>query len=621
MKLPPPVHESGAFMLWNGETRDVLRGLPAESVDCVVTSPPYWSLRDYKLPSSVWGGDHECEHEWGAELVEVLQSGNFNEGMNERMGRASGDRKQERMRAKEVSQGQFCFRCGAWHGQLGLEPTPQLYVAHLVEVFREVRRVLAPHGTAWLNLGDSFMRDHRKGQHRAGQSGKQEYVFGANGGRAANGAAIEHTGLKPKDLVMVPHRAAIALQDDGWWVRMDNVWSKPNPMPESVTDRPSKSHEFVFLLSKQESYYFDQEGVRVKPADSTLRDKREARAYGGGIGGGDASAHETGRPVPTPSTGRNLRSVWEIPTQPFSAKWLGFEDEDHFAVFPEELARTCIEASCPRWVCALCGTPRYRLVARRSVSREELPPDHPEYRPQRYDGGKVASDEMPGTGQRFTETRTLGWTECPCQIGLPSDSFAPILSPLGDGEEEDTSMETGRAGMNRPRNEGEGVRVMTRYEQRQYAEQLRHLRSLPEHFQNFALMEAEVGEEAMAHYVRTDAAGARPIPADVLEEWLRQRLLARVELPEVPPGQYRPGRVLDPFMGSGTCAVAAQQLNREVWGSELSPSYVRIAAARAGRWWRRPRAPKRRDLTGQASLLDELETAPAGAGLAGTSEG
>lgn len=565
-----PVHVNGGFSLFHGENRDVLRGMPAESVDCVVTSPPYWSLRDYKLPAAVWGGEWECEHEWGAELVETLQSGNFNEGMNERLGRASGDRKQERMRPREVSQGQFCQKCGAWCGQLGLEPTPDLYVQHLVEVFREVWRVLAPHGVAWLNLGDSYARDHTKGVHAPGQSGKQEYV--ARGGSLrASMADLSVAGLKPKDLVMIPHRVALALQADGWWVRSDVVWSKPNPMPESVTDRPSKSHEFLFLLAKQEDYFYD---------DVAARD---------------------GTPVGDAVLGRNLRTVWEIPTQPFSAKWVGIDDDDHYAVFPEELVRPPLAATCPREVCAKCGTPRRRIVSRRSVSRDELPPDHPEYRPRRYDGGKVASEEMPGTGQRFTAIRTLGWTDCPCQIGLPSDSFVPILTPLGEGEEDDPSLVTGRAGFNRPRNDGEGVRAMTRYEQRAYAEQLRYLKA---HFECFAEMEESVGAEAMAHYMRTDAAGARPIPPDVLEDWLAFGFIKEVELPQVPPGEYRPGRVLDPFCGSGTTGVVARQMNRECWGIELNPGSVRIAQARVAQFHRRPTAPRRVSDGSQMTLLE-----------------
>jgi len=564
-----PRHAADGFSLWIGHCSDLLAGLPADSVDCCVTSPPYWSLRDYDIEGIVWGGDPDHEHVWDQEHQPKAQTGGTGAST---LGAESGGnaisaegkvRSQDRQ--KTAPGPSFFCECGAWKGQLGLEPTPDLFVQHLVEVFAGVHRVLAPHGTCWIVIGDSY----------------------------ADASAPD--GLKPKDLALIPHRLVIALQDWGWWVRSDVVWDKPNPMPASVTDRPTVAHEHVLMLTKQPTYYFDQEAVR----EPHTPDGRKKTVHDHATDGSHPNYDNVGGGRERwPNGGRNIRSVWKIPTQSFSAKWLGLDEEEHYAGFPELLAERAIQASCPREVCVRCGTPRYRIVDRRSLERSDLPVSDRNHRPQRYDSGKVGDGEHAGKGQRFVETRTIGWSECPCQIGLPPDSFAPILSPLGEADDEydDPSIVTGRAGMNRDRNDGEGVRVMTRYEQRAYAEQLRAS-------SHRTVMEVDAGPEAFLHYIRTDAAGARAVPEDLLEIWLARGWLERVVLPEVPPGKYRPGRVLDPFMGSGTTAVAALRHNREVWGLELGEAYGRIAVARAAVWWKRPSPTRDTTPGGQLALL------------------
>lgn len=231
-----------AYVIINGDARETLREMEEESVQCCVTSPPYWGLRDFKLEPLVWGGTEGCEHEWG-----LHQTGRVTGG---------GDRPPDNKWKNVAPDGQydsqsvrsFCLLCGAWRGSLGLEPTPELYTQHLVEIFREVRRVLRKDGSLWLNLGDSFTRDGRKGQHKPGDSGKQAYIYDVGGGRAS--ACGVGAGLKPKDLIGVPWRVAFALQADGWTLRSEIVWAKPNPMPESVRDRPTKSHEQIFLFAR-----------------------------------------------------------------------------------------------------------------------------------------------------------------------------------------------------------------------------------------------------------------------------------------------------------------------------------------------------------------------------------
>lgn len=273
-------------MILQGDCRDVLPTLEAESVQCCVTSPPYWGLRDYGVSD-----------------------------------------------------------------QIGLEATPEDYVAALVEVFREVRRVLRPDGTLWLNLGDSYSRhtgngDSFDGKHGYNSSSRPNRLRsesqGSSDGKVGRGdrAPVRNgaLGIKPKDLVGIPWRVAFALQADGWYLRSDIIWHKPNPMPESVTDRPTKAHEYIFLLSKSERYFYDAEAI-AEPAGYG----HEAKWDNGQNGHGGGESHkgqgsstrkfkDTGADAPT----RNARSVWTVPTRPYA--------EAHFATFPTEIARRCILA-------------------------------------------------------------------------------------------------------------------------------------------------------------------------------------------------------------------------------------------------------------------------------------
>jgi DNA modification methylase len=213
-------------------------------------------------------------------------------------------------------------------GQLGLEKTPEEYVSRLVDVFREVRRVLKQEGTVWLNLGDSYSASTRG----AGGAGKQDTNAGTQ--LTDRRWAIAH-GLKPKDLVGIPWRVAFALQADGWWLRSDIIWAKPNPMPESVTDRPTKAHEYLFLLAKSERYFYDAEAVLEKATDRAPGNftSKYTTAYNGGD-----ELHLTKANLAAISAReyRNRRTVWTVTPEPF--------DEAHFAVMPPELVRPCVKA-------------------------------------------------------------------------------------------------------------------------------------------------------------------------------------------------------------------------------------------------------------------------------------
>ncbi len=270
-----------------GDCRALLATLPGASVQCVVTSPPYFGLRDYG--TGTWaGGDVACGH------IDLAASATRRDA--DRARPTAGPTRGGSASAVAAHYRDTCGKCGATRtdAQIGLEPSPDAYVAALVGVFREVRRCLRDDGCLFLNLGDSYA---------------------------------------DKQLQMIPARVALALQADGWWLRSDIIWAKPNPMPESVTDRPTSSHEHVFLLTKRATYYYDADAVR-EPASSDPSDSKrgDGGAYAVGSGRNDTGTH-----MGVSANGkRNCRNVWTLATEPYSGA--------HFAVFPTELAERCIKA-------------------------------------------------------------------------------------------------------------------------------------------------------------------------------------------------------------------------------------------------------------------------------------
>lgn len=257
------------YTIIQGDCIEGMKTIPDESVHCVVTSPPYYGLRDYGVD-----------------------------------------------------------------GQIGLEDTPEAYVERLVNVFREVRRILRSDGTVWLNLGDSYAGNNSQASNngRAGYGTPRERIVNRTG-----------ENLKPKDLIGIPWRVAFALQADGWWLRQDIIWHKPNPMPESVTDRCTKAHEYIFLLTKSERYYYDADAVKEKASgDSGFAKQRiSGNAFTSKSKSGyirDASSGSGYESFVDNGT-RNKRSVWTVATKPYK--------EAHFAVFPPTLIEPCILAGSP----------------------------------------------------------------------------------------------------------------------------------------------------------------------------------------------------------------------------------------------------------------------------------
>jgi DNA modification methylase len=411
----------------------VLGGLPDESVQCVVTSPPYWGLRDYGVDD-----------------------------------------------------------------QLGLEPTPELYVENMVQVFREVRRVLRKDGTCFVNIGDSYASSPpgnvegvgaTSGLHGANDaSGKYRETLKA--GHATKRSTVVGN-LKPKDLVGMPWALAFALRADGWYLRSEIIWAKPNPMPESVTDRPTKSHEQVFLLTRSPRYFYDADAVREDYAPKTLTHRGGGKAAGK-VGQQDANGKvasgnfgewdkpRTAYPPPRPqdetldgseseaprgpdgrrqthveagdnsiqhrdgerwpNAGRNLRSVWEIPTQPFP--------EAHFATYPQALVERCVKAgTSERGCCPECGAPWERETQETD--------EYAEWKQRESGWAKRSGDLALGRGTAGSGTnsatvprksQTIGWKPtCQCYdregfggIGIGNDCRRAdpcvVLDPfLGSG--------------------------------------------------------------------------------------------------------------------------------------------------------------------------------------------
>jgi DNA modification methylase len=305
-----------------GDCRDMLRTLPDESVHCVVTSPPYFGLRDYGIA-----------------------------------------------------------------GQIGLESSPNAYVAEMMTVFREVRRVLRLDGTLWLNLGDSYATGAGSGRSMGGNVfGKQNQIID-QGDPICQPNRMPLPGLKSKDLIGIPWRVAFALQTDGWWLRQDIIWAKPNPMPESVTDRCTKAHEYLFLLSKNERYFYDAEALKTKSdyagAIAGRGPHSLSRRSADGLGINRSGNAVEGGFCISPEMA-NKRSVWEVPTMAFP--------EAHFATFPSALVEPCIKAgTSEKGCCAKCGAPWIRDMERTVIWPEKR--NGKLDNNDRYDKGKACNAE------------------------------------------------------------------------------------------------------------------------------------------------------------------------------------------------------------------------------------
>ena len=315
-----------------------------ESVQCVVTSPPYWSLRKYAgAQDLIWGGEASCVHEWTVESRPLTNPGRQMPHGDGRVSEtdAYAQRREPRKAHLGVVDRSNCQRCRAWRGAYGLEPAVEMYVQHTIEILREIRRVLRKDGVCFWNIGDSYCaapKGSNKGWDKSTLTSRRD---GTRAIEEAQRASLNKpgwppsNGLKPKDMCLIPARVALAAQADGWWVRSDIIWAKPNPMPESVTDRPTDAYEHILMLTKSARYFWDGEAVK---------EPQTGNAHSRGTENGNRAyqeARESYYDFKSPQVklpgGRNLRNVWWFPMQPYKGA--------HFATFPEELPRRCILAA------------------------------------------------------------------------------------------------------------------------------------------------------------------------------------------------------------------------------------------------------------------------------------
>lgn len=407
-----------------GDCREVMRTWPDGCVHCVVTSPPYYGLRCYGVEPSVWAPPQAesddwrtCVHQWESHVQPAANGITHDGGM-------TGDTLSGKSATRKPKKSDFCSKCGAWRGCYGLEPTIELYVQHTVEIFREVRRVLRDDGTLWLNIGDSYNAAGRNGH-----GARVGYKQGTNRASATgqDSPRPSSDALKEKDLCMIPARVALALQADGWYLRQDIIWHKPNPMPESVSDRCTKAHEYLFLLSKSPMYYYDAEAIKEAPSGVSGglvfggKNKGVAkRGNGIRISGREFSREDRERYM---TEGANKRSVWTVATAPFKAA--------HFATFPPELIRPCIRAgTSQKGCCPKCGAPWVRVVEKSKTFQSGS-----ERSGNRIKGKQdlSASDKNSTPDVRMgpcNESRTIGWEpSCGCEA---ADSVpCVVIDPFG----------------------------------------------------------------------------------------------------------------------------------------------------------------------------------------------
>lgn len=409
--------------------------LPDESVQCIVTSPPYWGLRRYAGeqemiwehgPVGIVRCDFRHDHEWGKEVISAANDSNRGS-----MEWTTGGNPATKILGSKVSQGSLCSLCGAWRGAYGLEPTIEMYMAHTLEILREMWRVLRKDGVLFWNIGDSYARDAGKGQHKPGDGGKQNYIIERGGGKAANEVhlASGSGSLKPKDLCLIPERVALAAQADGWWVRSRILWCKPNPMPESVTDRPTDAAEHIWMFTKSAQYFWDADAVR-EPAvtgwnGSSFTDDRDRKVYEN-LGAGrrnNPEGYKPGHDVRDGKGRRNIRNVWTFPTQPYAGS--------HFATFPEELPRRCIlAATSTKGACAQCGAPWKPVVGDAVTSGRSWNTDAMKSQlVNRNENSDFAGAQFYAN---YQPPKTIGWSPtCRCRGQHGRTMPCVVLDPFG----------------------------------------------------------------------------------------------------------------------------------------------------------------------------------------------
>jgi len=396
-------------VILQGDVLEKLKELPDESVDCIITSPPYWGLRDYgESTCKIWDGNPNCEHEFEikdnvkfglAEAPEPSGLRNKLENLDDK------GRGKKEIRWKSG----FCKKCGAWYGQLGLEPTLDLYLDHLFEIMKELKRVLKKTGVIFWNHGDCY------GGVKYGKTDKKVSEYVKDSQKNLKKVAPSYS----KCMMLQNYRFILqCINKLGLILRNIIIWYKPNHMPSSVKDRFTNAYEPVFMLVKNKKYYFDLDAVRIphKNPNSKAFNIRVRDVKKGRIKAPDriASPKEIEKYIEgykeLNPLGKNPGDLWTIPTQPFP--------EAHFATFPERLVEPMIKAGCPQWICKKCGKARERITKKKLVVRKEF-----KDKGKAYQNVASGSKEMPAIPRARTgleghnEYYTIGWTDCGCNAG------------------------------------------------------------------------------------------------------------------------------------------------------------------------------------------------------------
>ena len=385
-------------LLLQGHVIDVLKTLPENSVQCVVTSPPYWGgLRRYNTEPQVWGGTPGCEHKWRHGSTSMIsERGKI---VQESGGGYTGD---------------TCNRCGAWRGEFGHEPTPQLYIQHSVDIFRELRRILRDDGVIWWNVKDVMVG--YKGAHYGDTPGNLTAHTPTSNGQRITVATPQESGEHDRTMAHIPERLVLALNDEGWLVRGKIVWMA-NRMPESMKNRPTRTYEMVYMLTKNARYYYDNLAVRQTLSELT-RPEVGVTYRGQGTkdyaGAGVQNPSDTKRRIVesmNEGLGSNLRDVWVINNQNDS-------EYAHYAVFPPALPERCILLSTgAQGACAKCGAPLRRETR--------------ETRETRSKNAYLGDAAPPGgaTKHELLSVETTGWSPA-CSCGTTETVPCIVLDPF-----------------------------------------------------------------------------------------------------------------------------------------------------------------------------------------------
>ena len=531
-----------------GNILDRIKEIRDNSIDCIVTSPPYYGLRSYKGAETIWGGNPECKHEWNIADHKYRSGGieSANTG-NDKIGASHLD-----------YYSNTCSKCGAWKGQLGLEPDYKMYLSHLLIVTSEIKRVLKPTGTLWWNMGDSYSGSNQgSGATHKSPHGIQDVTKGYFAADTNRKTPLAHQDMPSKSLMQLPTRFAIRMVDEqGWILRNTMIWKKRNHMPSSVRDRLANSYEFIFFFTKQKHYFFNLDAVRVPNKVVGVTDMRppnilRQKLYSNSSYNKsddphlsqfktkqDMSHNRTGtysdplHTKPLNPLGKNPGDILELTTQPFKGA--------HFAVFPPKLPEFCIKAGCPEEVCSVCGKPKVHV----------------------YEKISIVNEEKPLTGKHTLDT----------SINSPGNRAHYITK-----ERKYTV------------NQKEIAMFIEQYLKKEKIEEL-----------NKAF-----GETRWPHWIRTDDSGAA-IPSSKEYKKLKEvlglpndhdiEMMTVVDVSVDDKGNkqkiigtqptcscnasFKPGVVLDPFAGSGTTMFVAKQLGRSAIGIEISPEYAKIIKQR-----------------------------------------